>query len=121
MADRCLFEYNRYMTKLENGIRVWTTYMVRCRDGSLYTGYTVGDAARRCAVHNSGRGARYTRSRLPVALVWQHAFPSAHEARSCEALVKRLTKREKEMMVAAYSAGVEETLPEKVRERMANG
>lgn len=121
MADSCLFEYNRYMTKLENGIRVWTTYMVRCRDGSLYTGYTVGDAARRCAVHNSGRGARYTRSRLPVALVWQHAFPSAHEARSCEALVKRLTKREKEMMVAAYSAGVEETLPEKVRERMANG
>ena len=46
--------------------RKYFTYMVRCADGSLYTGFTVDDVHRRVAVHNSGKGARYTRSRLPV-------------------------------------------------------
>ena len=53
---------------------MYFVYMLRCRDGSLYTGSTV-DVARRVAVHNSGKGAKYTRSRLPVELVWQEEQP----------------------------------------------
>lgn len=80
--------------------RLWFTYMVRCRDGSLYTGYTVDDLAARVAAHNSGRGARYTASRRPVVLVWSHVFPSAHDARSWEARIKRWPKEKKERMAA---------------------
>jgi predicted GIY-YIG superfamily endonuclease len=48
----------------------WFAYFVRCADGSLYCGMT-NDLERRVAAHNAGRGARYTRSRLPVELVWK--------------------------------------------------
>ncbi len=92
--------------------------MVRCADGSLYTGYTVGAAGRRVAVHNAGKGARYTRSRRPVKLVWEIHWTSAHEARSCEALVKRLPKAVKEEMAAAVAAGKGPWLPETVREKL---
>ena len=46
------------------------TYMVRCQDGTLYTGFTVDDPEKRVAVHNAGKGAKYTKGRLPVRLVW---------------------------------------------------
>ena len=49
------------------------TYMLRCADGTFYTGYTT-DTVRRTATHNSGKGAKYTASRRPVELVWQKAF-----------------------------------------------
>lgn len=79
--------------------RMYVTYMVRCRDGSLYTGFTVGDVNRRVAVHNAGRGAKYTRSRLPVSLVWYHEWETEHEARSAEARLKRWPKGRKEALV----------------------
>ena len=44
--------------------------MVRCQDGTLYTGFTVDDPEKRVAVHNAGKGAKYTKGRLPVRLVW---------------------------------------------------
>lgn len=44
--------------------------MVRCQDGTLYTGFTVDDPEKRVAVHNAGKGAKYTKGRLPVCLVW---------------------------------------------------
>lgn len=97
---------------------VYTTYIVRCVDGSLYTGYTVGEASRRVAVHNAGKGARYTRSRRPVVLVWEIHWPTAHEARSCEALVKQLPKAAKETMVRSYQDGAGHGLPSSVLEKI---
>ncbi len=74
------------------------TYMVRCADGSLYTGWTV-DLEQRLAMHNSGKGARYTRSRLPVELVWSEEQPSQETARSREARIKQLTRTEKLQLI----------------------
>ena len=58
-------------------------YVLECADGTLYTGYAV-DVERRVAVHNAGRGAKYTRSRLPVTLVANAEFASKHDAMSAE-------------------------------------
>jgi predicted GIY-YIG superfamily endonuclease len=72
----------------------WTVYMLRCRDGSLYTGMT-NDLARRLAAHRTGRGAAYTRSRLPVRLVYVEGRRSRGAALSREAQIKRLNRRAK--------------------------
>lgn len=82
--------------------RRWYTYMVRCRDGSLYTGMAADSAARRAAEHNAGRGAKYTRSRRPVVLVWEREWPTEREARSAEAKIKHWKKEEKEALVRAF-------------------
>ena len=74
---------------------------VRGREG-LYTGFTVDDVHRRVAVHNSGKGARYTRSRLPVVLAWYREWGREHEARSMEYRLKRMKKEEKEAMAASF-------------------
>lgn len=58
---------------------MYFAYIMRCADGTLYTGYT-DDIARREAVHNSGRGAKYTRSRLPVKMVYHESFATRSEA-----------------------------------------
>lgn len=76
------------------------TYIVRCADGSLYTGWTI-DLEQRLAMHNSGKGARYTRSRLPVELVWSEEQPSQETARSREARIKQLTRKEKLQLIIA--------------------
>ncbi len=73
-------------------------YLVRCRDGTLYAGWTP-DLAKRMTAHNTGKGAKYTRGRGPVQLVWARAFASKSEAMMCEAALKRKTKAEKEMLV----------------------
>ena len=101
--------YNREMTeeRREQGARRWFTYMVRCADGSIYTGYTVDDIARRVAAHNAGRGARYTRSRRPVALVWSRELETARDARSLEARLKRLAKADKEALVRESGTAAE--------------
>lgn len=72
----------------------WFVYMVRCADGSLYTGAT-NDLARRVAAHNAGKGARYTRSRRPVTLVWSRRAKDRGSALSREARLKRLSREEK--------------------------
>ena len=69
-------------------------YMVRCRDGSLYTGWTT-DIAGRVAAHNSGRGAKYTKSRGPVELVYAEEAGSRGEALRREAGIKRLKRSDK--------------------------
>lgn len=76
----------------------WRVYIVRCRDGSLYTGCT-NDLPRRVAAHNAGRGARYTRSRLPVELVWNVRVKDRSAALSREAKLKQLTREEKLALV----------------------
>ena len=70
-------------------------YVVECRDGSYYTGYTT-DVKKRIAVHNIGKGAKYTRARLPVKLIFAEGFDSKEEAMSAEALFKRKTRMQKE-------------------------
>lgn len=83
--------------------RAYFTYMVRCADGTLYTGFTVDDVHRRIAMHNAGKGAKYTKSRRPVELVWYHEWESEHEARSAEYHTKKLSRREKEELVKKFS------------------
>ena len=73
-------------------------YLLRCRDGSLYCGWT-DDLAARLRAHNSGRGAKYTRSRTPVELAYYEACPDAHAARSREWHIKRLSREEKLALV----------------------
>ena len=72
-------------------------YMVRCADGSLYTGITK-DVARRFRQHNEGTASRYTRSRLPVELAYQEAQPDQSSALKREAAIKALPRREKRAM-----------------------
>jgi len=65
----------------------WCVYLLKCRDGSLYTGMT-NDLASRVKKHDSGAGAKYTRSRRPVRLVWSEAKRSESAARKREAEIK---------------------------------
>lgn len=69
-------------------------YILRCRDGSLYCGYT-NDLQRRLQAHNSGTGSKYTRSRLPVELVYYEEFQTKNEALSREWHLKRLSHAQK--------------------------
>ena len=70
-------------------------YVVECCDGSYYTGYTT-NIKKRVTVHNSGKGAKYTRARLPVKLIYAEGFTSKEEAMSAEALLKRKKRAQKE-------------------------
>lgn len=72
--------------------------MLRCGDGTLYTGAT-NDLERRVATHNRGRGAAYTRARLPVTLVWSEPAADRGAALRREAALKRLTRAEKLRLV----------------------
>ena len=73
--------------------RYWV-YMLRCSDGTIYTGYTV-DLEKRVACHGSGKGSKYTRSRLPVELVYSEEAPSLRWALKREAAIKKLSRRAK--------------------------
>lgn len=72
----------------------WTVYILRCGDGTLYTGCT-NDLPRRLKAHQSGRGARYTRSRLPVALAYLEEAEDKSAALRREIAIKRMTRQEK--------------------------
>ena len=78
-------------------------YLLRCRDGSLYCGWT-SDLDRRLAAHRAGRASRYTASRLPVELALAKPMQDRGAARREEARIKRLTRPEKLALVAAASA-----------------
>ncbi len=70
------------------------TYILVCRDGSLYTGWT-NDLEKRVKAHNEGRGAKYTRSHRPVKLAYFESFATKEEALVREAAIKKLTRKEK--------------------------
>ncbi len=72
--------------------------MVRCSDGSLYTGYT-NDLDKRLKAHNAGKGAKYTRSRCPVELVYNEEYNTKEEAMSREWHIKRLSRNKKEELI----------------------
>ena len=69
-------------------------YIVRCADGTLYTGWTT-DLDRRLKAHNDGTGAKYTRSRRPVELIYQELFDDKIEAQKREWAIKHMTRKEK--------------------------
>lgn len=73
-------------------------YIVRCVDDTLYTGYTT-DVVRRIATHNAGKGARYTRARLPVELLATWEFASKNEALRIEYALKRWSRRQKLLLI----------------------
>lgn len=75
------------------------TYILKCRDGSLYTGWT-NDLEKRLKAHNEGKGAKYTKSRRPVELYYFETFDTKEEAMSREFAIKRLTRAQKEALVA---------------------
>ncbi len=76
----------------------WFVYILRCGDGTLYTGIT-NDLTRRLEKHNAGTASRYTRSRLPVELVYQEVQISRSHALKRELAVKALSRQEKEMLI----------------------
>lgn len=77
----------------------WHVYIVRCADDSLYTGCT-NDLLKRVATHNAGKGARYTRSRLPVTVVWSVRVKDRSAALSREAKLKQLSRAEKLALIS---------------------
>ena len=84
-------------------------YILRCADGSLYTG-SAKDLCARLEVHNTGCASRYTRSRLPVELVWSREVATWSQALSEEHRIKKLTRKEKLRLIASgagRSDGVE--------------
>ena len=77
-------------------------YILRCADDTLYCGWT-NDLDARLAAHNSGRGAKYTRARLPVELVYFEEYDDKHEAMSREWHIKKMSKAEKMKLIEAGS------------------
>lgn len=77
------------------------TYMVRCCDGSLYTGWTT-DLEKRVKAHNDKKGAKYTKTRTPVELVYFEEKASKSEAMQREAAIKKLTKAKKEALIVEF-------------------
>lgn len=77
----------------------WWVYLLRCRDDTLYTGST-DNVDRRAATHNAGRGAKYTRGRTPVTVVYREECPDRSAALRREAAIKRLSRAEKLCLIA---------------------
>ena len=80
----------------------WFVYILECSDHSLYTGCT-NDVVKRLAVHNSGKGAKYTRSRVPVRVVYTETAATRSEAAKREAAIKKLSTVEKQQLIATFS------------------
>ena len=81
-------------------MKVNYTYVVRCSDGSLYTGWT-NDLEKRILAHNEGKGAKYTKTRRPVELIYYEEFPTTEEAMSREWKIKHMSREQKLKMIRA--------------------
>ena len=79
------------------------TYILKCGDGSFYTGWT-NHLQKRIQDHNLGKGARYTRAHLPVILVYYETFDTKEEAMKREAAIKKMSRSEKERLIASVPA-----------------
>jgi len=73
---------------------IWYVYIIECKDNSLYTGIT-NNLSKRLEVHNSGKGAKYTKTRLPVKLVYKEIYRTKEESLKRESEIKKLKRREK--------------------------
>ncbi|MDO4859828.1 MAG: GIY-YIG nuclease family protein [Bacillota bacterium] len=87
------------MSKTDSDNNKNYVYIVECCDGSLYTGWTT-DVEKRVEAHNSGKGAKYTRSRRPVKLVYTEELPTKEDALSREAAIKKLTPVKKRQLIS---------------------
>lgn len=76
------------------------TYIVKCSDGSLYTGWT-NDLEKRIRVHNEGKGAKYTKSRRPVVLAYYEEFQTKEEAMRREWEIKQMSRNQKMKMLTS--------------------
>jgi len=74
------------------------TYILKCKDDSLYTGWT-NDLKKRITSHNAGKGAKYTKARSPVELVYYEEFQTREEAMKREYAIKQLSRKEKEALI----------------------
>jgi len=79
----------------------WHTYIVRCKDDTLYTGIS-NDLEERIKKHNLGKGAAYTRGRRPVELICSERFATHKEAAQRECAIKKLTRQQKENLIAFH-------------------
>ena len=96
------FKYRGWSSiPLHRGHSMNYTYMLRCSDGTLYTGWT-NNLEKRVSTHNKGKGGKYTRCRVPVELVYYECFDTKEEAMSREAAIKQLTRRQKEKLIEEY-------------------
>lgn len=82
-------------------------YMLRCKDGSLYTGWT-NDLEHRLAMHNSGRGAKYTRGRGPLELVYSEELPDKEAALRRECAIKKLRREQKLALLQSWQVRIAE-------------
>ena len=81
-------------------MKQWYVYILRCADGTLYTGMT-DDVTRRAEVHNSGKGAKYTRGRTPVEVVYSEECETYSAALKREYAIKQLTRKEKLYLISS--------------------
>lgn len=82
--------------------KIFYVYMVRCSDNTLYTGYS-DDVLNRVKTHNRGKGAKYTKCRLPVKLVYVESFSSKSGAMSREWYIKhKMSRKDKEVLIRSY-------------------
>lgn len=84
------------------------TYIVRCKDGSFYTGWT-NDLNQRISAHNQGKGAKYTRNRGPVELLAMWTSPSKSEAMKLEYSIKQMSRHEKQILIMEYATSSRKT------------
>ena len=79
----------------------WHLYILRCKDGTLYTGITT-DVEKRFHTHQSGKGAKYTRGRRPLELIYRENCGSHSDALKREIEIKRLSREQKQVLIAEY-------------------
>lgn len=84
----------------------WLVYILRCADGTLYTGMT-DDIKHRIAAHNAGKGAKYTRGRGPVEIVYRECCESRSAALKRECAIKKLPRPQKLTLIDAYKEGAD--------------
>lgn len=83
------------------------TYILECRDGTYYTGWT-NNLDKRVKDHNAGKGAKYTKARLPVSLIYHEEFQTKEEAMRREYAIKHMTRSEKGKLISAYRKRITE-------------
>jgi len=80
----------------------WQHYVLECADNSYYSGSTT-DLKRRVCEHNQGKGAKYTRSRLPVKIIYSEGYPNRSSAQKAEAAFKKLNRKQKEQFISKWT------------------
>ena len=88
------------------------TYMLKCSDGTLYTGWT-NDLEKRVEAHNSGKGAKYTKARRPVELAYYEEFETKEQAMKREYAIKQLGRKEKQELIAGKKVKLSDERKEK--------